>query len=146
MTVAVEAWFSPGVLGWMILIGVGLLVATSALLEALIIGDETIPMDASTLHAGARALGSVLGVALISYFLGWLVWLLGKKKPGGGQVLFCLMVVILGAGAIWINAEKLFGKIERGAEQQALIIEQLRETSVARDAGAPPSVKVTAVS
>lgn len=121
--VSSDTWFSPGVWGWIILIGVGLLIAASALIEALIIQDETIPMDASTLNAGAWALGGVLGVALASYFLGWIVWLLGRKKPGGGQMVFCLMVLVLGAGAIWVNAEKLLGKMQHAAEQRASIID-----------------------
>ena len=121
--VAGDSWFSPGILGRIIMIGVGLLVATSALIEALIVREETIPMDASTLEAGAWALGGVLSVALASYFLGWIVWLLGKRKPGGGQMVFCLMVLVLGAVAVWINAEKLLGKIERVADQRASIME-----------------------
>ena len=121
--VSSDLWFSPGVWGWIILIGVGLLVAASALIEALIIQDETIPMDASTLNAGIWAFGGVLGVALVSYFLGWIVWLLGRKKPGGGQMVFCLMVLVLGAGAIWVNAEKLLGKMQHAAEQRASIID-----------------------
>lgn len=123
VSVSGDIWFSPGVWGWLILIGVGLLVATSALIEALIVKEETIPMDASTFNAGVWALGGVLGVALVSYFLGWIVWLLGKKKPGGGQMVFCLMVLVLGAGAIWVNAEKLLGKFQHAAEQRASIID-----------------------
>lgn len=118
-----DTWFSPGIWGWIILVGVGLLVAASALIEALIVEDETIPIDASTLNAGAWALGSVLAVALVAYFLGWIVWLLGKRRPRGGQIVFCLMVLVLGAGAVWINAERLLGKINHSADQRTSLIE-----------------------
>ena len=120
---ATQSRFSPGLLGWMILVGVGLVVAASALVEALVIRDEAIPLDASTLDAGGLALAGVLGVALVSYFLGWVVWLLGKRKAGGGQLLFCLMVLILGAVAVWFNAEKLLAKMAQITEQRASIAE-----------------------
>jgi len=116
-----EVEFSPGIWGWTILMGVGLLIAASVLVEALVVRDQTIPMNATTLHAAGWAVAGVLTVALGSYLLGWLVWLLGKRKSGGGRMVFCLFVLLFGAGAVWINAEKLLVKIEHVRDQRASI-------------------------